>query len=335
VSEPLRGSGSPNERESALVMADKVSKLYPGHAGLFARPSLVHAVDSASLYIRKGETLGLVGESGSGKSTLGRLLLLLSEPTLGRVFFDGVDITDLRGAELRRLRRRMQLVFQDPYSSLDPRMTVRAIVGEGIAIFKLARNKAESEDRVAAALRDVGLGADLLDRYPHELSGGQRQRVGIARALAVGPELLVCDEPVSALDVSVQAQIANLLTDLQERLSLAMLFISHDLRVVQWMSHRVAVMYAGRIVEVGPAKEIAERPRHPYTKALYRAAAPGRALAVLPGEPPSALHPPRGCAFHPRCERFERGVCDVEPPPLAEASAGGVHKVACYRPEEG
>jgi oligopeptide transport system ATP-binding protein len=335
---PPRSERDARPRGGPLVQVEGLAKLYPVSRGPFRRSAFVRAVDGVTLYVRRGETLGLVGESGCGKSTLGRTILRLTEPTLGRILFDGLDLTRLRDAELRRVRRRMQIVFQDPFSSLDPRMTVREIVGEGVEVFRLARTRAEADARIAEVLAKVGLRDDTRDRYPHELSGGQRQRVGIARALAVGPEFLVCDEPVSALDVSVQAQILNLLSDLQDELSLSLLFISHDLRVVEHMAHRTAVMYLGRIVEMGPAADVAARRLHPYTRALF-AAVPsrddgGRALRVLPGEPPSALDPPPGCAFHPRCPRAEAGRCDVEVPALRELVGGSHHRVACWHPEE-
>jgi oligopeptide transport system ATP-binding protein len=321
------------------VQAQNLAKMYPLPGGILGKARFVQAVSGVSLYIRRGETLGLVGESGCGKSTLGRTLIRLVEPTLGRVLFDGKDITRLGARALRALRRRMQIVFQDPYGSLNPRMTVREIVGEGIAIHDLARSRQEADARVRAVLAKVGLGAELLGRYPHELSGGQRQRIGIARALAVEPDFIVCDEPVSALDVSVQAQVLNLLERLQDELGLSLLFISHDLRVVEYISHRVAVMYLGRVVEVAPAQSLAERRHHPYTRALFsatpQASADGERRIVLPGEPPSAVDPPPGCAFHPRCPRAEKGRCDVEMPPLVELVPGSHHRVACWHPEMG
>jgi oligopeptide transport system ATP-binding protein len=325
---------SDERRGRPLVVVEKLSKLYPVSGGVFGKARFVHAVDGVSLYIRRGETLGLVGESGSGKSTLGRSLIRLVEPTLGRMVFDGKDITRMPPGELRALRRRMQIVFQDPYSSLNPRMTVREIVGEGIAIHRLAKSRHEADEKVAAVLARVGLGADLLGRYPHELSGGQRQRVGIGRALAVEPDFVVCDEPVSALDVSVQAQVLNLLESIQDDLGTSLLFISHDLRVVEYISHRVAVMYLGRIVEVGPSAEVAQNRLHPYTRALF-GAVPSRGdggppPTLLQGEPPSAVEPPSGCAFHPRCPRFEKGKCDVESPQLVELVPGSHHRVACW-----
>jgi oligopeptide/dipeptide ABC transporter ATP-binding protein len=328
----------PTVRAAApLVQADRLSKLYPVPGGVFGKTRFVNAVDGVSFYVRRGETLGLVGESGCGKSTLARALIRLVEPTLGRVFFDGKDITRMPAPELRALRRRMQIIFQDPYASLNPRMTVRDIVGEGIAIHRLARNRKEAGERVAEVLSKVGLAGEMMGRYPHELSGGQRQRVGIARALAVDPEFIVCDEPVSALDVSVQAQVMNLLEALQDDLGLSLLFISHDLRVVEYASHRVAVMYLGRIVEVGPAEAVAQARYHPYTRALFGAMpsldADGKKRLLLQGEPPSALDPPPGCAFHPRCPRAEKGKCDVETPELEELIPGTHHRVACWHPE--
>lgn len=324
-----------------LVVVEKLSVLFPHQKGLFRAPTFVHAVDGVSLYIRPGETLGLVGESGCGKTTLGRAVLRLVEPTVGRIIFDGQDITGLSEQEVRPLRRRMQIVFQDPYSSLNPRMTVREIVGEGIAALRLAKTSREAEETVVEMLTKVGLGADVLDRYPHEFSGGQRQRIAIARALAVRPDFVVCDEPTSALDVSVQAQILNLLEKLQDELSVSYLFISHDLRVVAYTSHRIAVMYLGRIVEMGPAKDVSERRLHPYTHALFGALPKDgpkvgpreRPKRVLMGDPPSALDPPRGCVFHTRCPRVEKGRCDVETPELTEIVPGSHHRVACFHPE--
>jgi oligopeptide/dipeptide ABC transporter ATP-binding protein len=316
-----------------LVRCVGLRKEFPaGSEDLFGRKRLtVKAVDGVSLEIMSGETVGLVGESGSGKSTLGRLILKLLEPTAGRVFFDGRDLAALSRTELRQLRREMQLVFQDPYASLNPRMRVRAIVGEGLEIHKIARGRAK-EDRIRELLEMVGIGADALDRYPHEFSGGQRQRIGIARALAVGPRFLVLDEPVSALDVSIQAQIINLLQDLQERLHLTYLFIAHDLRVVEHISQRVAIMYLGKIAEIAGRDEIYAAPRHPYTRALLSAipaidTATRTERIKLPGEVPSPLNPPAGCGFHPRCP-YAQDVCTTAEPPLI-AGRGG-HAVACH-----
>jgi peptide/nickel transport system ATP-binding protein len=316
-----------------LVRVEGLVKEFPaGSAGFFGRARLtVKAVNGVTLDIYPGETLGLVGESGSGKSTLGRLVLRLIEPTAGRVMFDGRDLAALSRAELRALRQKMQLVFQDPYSSLNPRMRVKSIVGEGLEIHGLARGR-EKLERVAELLDLVGLEADAMNRYPHEFSGGQRQRIGIARALAVNPRFLVLDEPVSALDVSIQAQIVNLLQDLQERLSLTYLFIAHDLRVVEHISRRVAIMYLGKIVELADCDELFRNARHPYTRALLSAIPAidfdGQPERIkLPGEIPSALHPPPGCAFHPRCP-YAKDECKTIEPPL-ETGRGG-HAVSCH-----
>jgi oligopeptide transport system ATP-binding protein len=269
---------SPAKREAGgarprtLIATDRVSKYYPVQGGLLARKDrYVHAVDGVSLRVRRGETMGLVGESGCGKSTLGRLMLRLVDPTFGRVWFDGEDITHRSQGALRPLRRRMQIIFQDPYSSLNPRMTVREIIGEAIVIHRLAKTRADEEARIVQLLERVGLRGDAMDRYPHEFSGGQRQRIGIARALAVEPEFIVCDEPVSALDVSVQAQIVNLLQDLQEELGLTYLFIAHDLAVVEHISDFVLVMNQGKIVEAASAEAIYENPQHEYTRKLLSA----------------------------------------------------------------
>jgi oligopeptide transport system ATP-binding protein len=317
---------------AALVRVENLSKEFPaGSAGVFGKQLSLKAVQRVNLAISPGETLGLVGESGSGKSTLGRLILKLLEPTAGRVFFDGRDLATLGRSEMRTLRREMQLVFQDPYASLNPRMRVGSIVGEGIDIHKLARGK-EREARIAELLGMVGMGPEAIDRLPHEFSGGQRQRIGIARALAVNPRFLVLDEPVSALDVSIQAQIINLLQDLQEKLKLTYLFIAHDLRVVEHISNRVAIMYLGEIVEIATRDEIYLNPRHPYTRALLSAiptvdAAHKPERIKLPGEMPSPMNPPSGCSFHPRCP-YAKDVCRTVEPKL-ETGRGG-HAVACH-----
>jgi oligopeptide transport system ATP-binding protein len=326
------------ERATPLVRAERLSKVFSVRDGLLARPRLLRAVDDASLYVRRGETVGLVGESGSGKTTLGRTILRLVEPTVGRILFDDTEITHLSERELRPLRKRMQIIFQDPYSSLDPRMTVGDTVAEGIRIHELLRARSEIDARVESLLERVGLRADAMRRLPHEFSGGQRQRIGIARALATEPSFIVCDEPVSALDVSIQAQIVNLLLDLQEEYGLSYLFISHDLRIVEYVSQRVIVMYLGRIVESGPTPSLYERRLHPYTRALLSAVpVPDpkrrRLRVVLEGEPASPLHPPRGCVFHPRCPRIVRGTCDVEIPPLRELEQKSGHRVACWNPQ--
>ncbi|MBX3191517.1 MAG: ATP-binding cassette domain-containing protein [Labilithrix sp.] len=332
---PLPGD---KPRPRTLVATERVGKYFPVRTGFFSRSEkLLRAVDGVSLRVRRGETLGLVGESGCGKSTLGRLVLRLIEPTFGRVVYDGKDIVPLSAADLRPLRRKMQIIFQDPYSSLNPRMTVREIVGEAIQIHALAATKKDEEAMVEGLLRKVGLRPDVMGRYPHEFSGGQRQRIGIARALAVQPEFIVCDEPISALDVSIQAQIVNLLMDLQDELGVAFLFISHDLRVVRHISQRVAVMYLGRLVEQGTTEQVYGASLHPYTRALLGAVPvpdpeKKRLRIVVEGDAPSPIDPPAGCAFHPRCARALKGTCDKELPPLAEHTQGTGHKVACWNP---
>jgi oligopeptide/dipeptide ABC transporter ATP-binding protein len=293
---------------------------------------VLRAVDAVSFEIGAGETLGLVGESGCGKTTVGRLILRLLPATAGRIVFDGEDVTHLPERRLREFRRQVQVVFQDPYSSLNPRLTVRDIVGEPLRNFGATRRAAAT--RVAELLDTVGLPAAYMSRYPHAFSGGQRQRIGIARALALGPRLLVCDEAVSSLDVSVQAQILNLLADLQRELGLTLLFISHNLAVVRHVSHRVAVMYLGRLVELAPEPALFEHPRHPYTRALLAAvpeASPdAQPPAVLPGEIPSPFDPPAGCRFETRCPRAE-ARCRAAEPALTEERPG--HWVRCYFPE--
>ena len=327
------------QRRHALVYVQKLTKIYPISRGLLRKPKLLHALNGVSFYIRRRETFGLVGESGSGKSTLGRCILRLTEPTVGRVIFDGKDLTALAPAELRAMRQRMQIVFQDPYSSLDPNMTIREIVREGIEVFALAKSVSAGDEMVVKLLERVGLESSMMSRYPHELSGGQRQRIAIARALAVKPDFIVLDEPTAALDLSVQAQILNLLQDLQEDLGLAQLFISHDLRTVQYVSHRIGVMYLGKLVEVGPSNMVTRARLHPYTRALFGAMPqqPGekeskRLPVVVKGEPPSAIEPPDGCAFFARCPQAEEGRCDTEEPRLAELEPNSHHRVACWHP---
>lgn len=316
--------------DELLVVQDLV-KYFPVKSGVLSREvGRVHAVDGVSFSLRRGETLSLVGESGSGKTTAGRAILRLLEPTAGRVVFDGVDVTTIGSAPLRALRKRMQIIFQDPYSSLNPRMTVHNVLAEALAVHGLLP-RAKRRERIAELLDLVGLPPQAADRYPHEFSGGQRQRIGIARALAVEPDLIVADEPVSALDVSIQAQILNLLEELQQRLGLTYLFIGHNLSVVRHISDRVAVMYLGRIVEVGTAEDVFERPVHPYTRALLRAVPvpdPERRLERAPigGEVPSPIAPPPGCHFHPRCPDCEER-CKIVDPGLAEVSPG--HYAAC------
>lgn len=321
---------------SALVEARDLAKRFDLRRGLTRFRSarsgdVVQAVNGVSLTIRRGETLGLIGESGSGKSTLGRMLLGLIRPSAGSVNFDGIDLAAVDNKRLRRLRRRMQIIFQDPYASLNPRHSVEEIVGLGLRIHDRLPQR-EVRDRVVAMLERVGLSADHLSRYPHQFSGGQRQRIGIARALVVRPEFLVCDEPVSALDVSVQAQIVALLRELRRDLGLTWLFISHDLAVVAWLSDRIAVMYLGRIVECASTETIIRRPLHPYTRALLAAVPHADRLRHerprrLSGEPPSPFNPPSGCAFHPRCPEA-MPICRGEPPPLRELSPARF--VACH-----
>jgi oligopeptide transport system ATP-binding protein len=317
-----------------LLRVRNLVKNFPVRGGVFAEASeVVHAVDDVSFEIDAGETMGLVGESGCGKSTTGRCVLRLIEPTAGEIWFEGRNVTRLKGKALSMLRRNMQIIFQDPYASLNPRMAAGAIIGEALTIHKLAKTRAQFDDRVVELLQLVGLNADHLRRYPHEFSGGQRQRIGIARALAVSPRLIVCDEPVSALDVSIQAQIVNLLADLQEEFRLAYLFIAHDLAVVRHISTRVAVMYLGRIVELAPAEELYGNPRHPYTEALLSAVpmpdpTARRQRIRLEGEIPNPIHPPPGCCFHPRCPIRELPLCSSERPPLKQTTEG--HWLACH-----
>jgi oligopeptide/dipeptide ABC transporter ATP-binding protein len=325
---------------AALLEVRDLAKHFPLRDGVWRRltgrpPRVLRAVDGVSFAVAPGETLGLVGESGCGKTTTARLILRAIEPTAGRVFFEGEDLTALRSRDLLPFRRRAQIVFQDPYASLNPRMTVARIVGEPLRVHRIVAGAAV-DGRVRDLLEMVGLQAEHAARYPHELSGGQRQRVGIARALAVGPRLVVADEAVSALDVSVRAQILNLLLDLRERLRLAYLFVSHDLGVIRFLSHRVAVMYLGRLVEVAPTAELFRRPLHPYTQALLSAIPAigdgtvsmfDQPARILEGELPSALDLPAGCRFASRCpRRFDR--CRVEDPRLFEAEPG--HAVACH-----
>lgn len=337
---PKEGTPGPNDQERGrtLLATDRLTKYFRVQGGFFDRNSNpVRAVENISLRVRRGETMSLVGESGCGKSTLGRLILRLLDPSYGRIIYGGTDITKFSNAEMRPLRRKMQIIFQDPYSSLNPRMTVRQTLREPLDIHKLATSNSEAEAKLEALLKRVGLRPEMLDRFPHEFSGGQRQRIGIARALAVEPEFIVCDEPVSALDVSIQAQIVNLLMDLQDELGVAYLFISHDLRVVEHMSHRVSVMYLGQVVESATTELLYRRSMHPYTRALLSAvpsAEPGkkRLRILLEGDAPSPLDPPKGCAFNPRCPKAVAGKCDKDVPELEEKRPG--HKVACFFPEE-
>ena len=320
-----------------LLEVRDLRKHFPIRRGVFSRVSgAVRAVDGVDLSLRRGETLGLVGESGSGKTTLGRCILRLIEPTGGSIRFEGVDLLSLPPSDMRKMRREMQVIFQDPYGSLNPRMRVGSIVGEPLAIHRIARGR-EREDRVAELLRRVGLDPSAMRRYPHEFSGGQRQRIGIARALALRPKLIICDEPVSALDVSIQAQVVNLLMDLQEEFSLTYLFIAHDLSVVEHISDRVAVMYLGKIVEVAEAGALYRDPKHPYTRALLSAIPvpePGNRTGRihLKGDLPSPAAPPPGCAFHPRCPVAVEACSRVEPPLL---DLGGGHLASCLLVQPG
>ncbi|MBW1711865.1 MAG: ABC transporter ATP-binding protein [Deltaproteobacteria bacterium] len=308
-----------------------LKKYFPVATGWGRAAKFLKAVDDVSLRIDQGQTLGLVGESGSGKSTVGNLILRLLEPDEGRILFRGQDLTTLKGAGLRQIRRKLQMVFQDPQSSLDPRMTIKKIVGYPLELNRLAQGQ-EALERIIKILGEVGLGQEHLYRYPHEFSGGQRQRIGIARSLVTGPEFIVFDEPTSALDVSVQAQILNLIVDLQKKHGYTYLFISHDLPVVRHVSHQVAVMYLGHLVETAPKKVLFAGPWHPYTQALM-ASAPKpdpfnrRNLAVITGDAPSPVNVPPGCHFHPRCPKA-RPICSQDPPPHLEVEPG--HTVSCH-----
>ena len=326
------------ERQSdVLVRVDNLKVHFPITQGIVFQRQVgaVRAVDGLSFDIRKGETLGLVGESGCGKSTTGRGILQLYRPTSGDVYFEGQNLVHLKGEKLRQMRRRMQMIFQDPYASLNPRMTVGNIVGEPLEVHGIASGK-ELKERVAELLEIVGLNAYFINRYPHEFSGGQRQRIGVARALAVHPDFIVCDEPISALDVSIQAQIINLLEDLQAQFNLTYLFIAHDLSVVRHISDRVAVMYLGKIVELTDRKSLYANPLHPYTQALLSAVPipdpeveEKRQRIILAGDVPDPSHPPTGCNFQTRCPVMIPGKCDVDDPEFMDI--GGEHWVACFR----
>ena len=322
------GSGGDN-----LVEVEHLTKHFAVKQGVFARgKAVVHAVEDVTFNVRRGETLGIVGESGCGKSTTARLILRLLDLTGGTVRFDGRDISKLSQGQLRPLRREMQMIFQDPYSSLNPRKTVGQIIEAPFKIHGVRGGRM----RVQELLETVGLSPEHYNRYPHEFSGGQRQRIGVARALALSPKLIVCDEPVSALDVSIQAQVLNLLRSLQSEFNLTYVFISHDLSVIRQIADRIAVMYLGRVVEIGDSESIYEHPKHPYTGALLsavpRAGTGGRERIVLTGDVPSPIDPPQACIFHTRCPRFHAGHCDVEAPPLRELAPS--QSAACHYPLE-
>ncbi len=330
---------SPTATGEVLVDVKNIKMYFPVSSGMLFQRSTAYikAVDDISFAVHRGETLGLVGESGCGKTTTGRCILQLYRPTAGQIFFEGQELTKLSSRQLRSMRRRMQVIFQDPYSSLNPRMTAGNIIGEPLVVHRMVSNKAEYREKVADLLQNVGLNPYMADRFPHEFSGGQRQRIGVARALSVSPNFIVADEPVSALDVSIQAQIINLLEDLQERFNLTYLFIAHDLSVVRHISDRVGVMYLGHIVELAGRNDIYRDPAHPYTKALLSAvpipdpiADSKRERVLLTGEVPSPLNPPSGCVFHPRCP-VATDECSQVLPELRQVRPD--HWAACIRTE--
>jgi len=328
---------SPNGKQD-LVVVENLVKYFPVRGGILQRvQAWVQAVDDVSFTIREGETLGLVGESGCGKTTTGRCILQLERPTSGQVIFEGQDLTTLQGEPLRQTRNKMQMIFQDPYASLNPRMTIREIVGEPLDVFNLARGK-EKAERVEYLLKVVGLNPFFASRFPHEFSGGQRQRIGIARALALNPSFIVCDEPISALDVSIQAQVVNLLEDLQKELGLTYLFIAHDLSMVRHIADRVAVMYLGKIMELADQQELYNNPLHPYTQALLSAVPvpdpvveEKRQRVILTGDVPSPANPPKGCPFNTRCPLAQE-VCRTQDPEWRQLRPD--HWVYCHRADE-
>ena len=337
MTEAAQSGNGASRPDDILVEVRNLQMHFPVTAGIVFQRAVAHikAVDDVSFFVRRGETLGLVGESGCGKTTTGRCILQLYKPTGGQVLFDGQELTGMSTRQMRVMRRRMQVIFQDPYSSLNPRMTAGNIIGEPLIVHGLVNSKEEYRDRVAELLQNVGLNPYMADRFPHEFSGGQRQRIGVARALSVDPSFIVCDEPVSALDVSIQAQIVNLLEDLQEQFDLTYLFIAHDLSVVRHISNRVAVMYLGHIVEVADRNEIYANPMHPYTRALLSAVPipdpvidAQRERILLSGEVPSPLNPPSGCVFHPRCP-IAVDACSNVTPELREVEPE--HWAACIQ----
>ena len=333
---PASGSG-----DDTIVRISDVRMYFPVTSGIIFQRKVadVKAVDGVEFAIRRGETLGLVGESGCGKTTLGRVILMLYKPTSGEIIFEGRDLARMKAGDIRRMRRRMQMIFQDPYASLNPRMSIGSIIAEPIVIHGLAKNRTERRERVQELMRTVGLNPYYANRYPHEFSGGQRQRIGIARALAVQPTFIVADEPVSALDVSIQAQIINLLEELQDSFGLTYLFIAHDLSVVRHISDRVAVMYLGKLMELTDRRELYENPLHPYTKALMSAVPipdpaveAQRERIILTGDVPSPLNPPAGCVFHTRCPIAEQDAgCYDRLPEWRRVGGGDEHWVACHR----
>ncbi len=330
------GNGNKNGNKDVLLNVQDLKMHFPITRGIIFQRQVgaIKAVDGLDFTLYKGETLGLVGESGCGKSTTGRAILQLYRPTAGHVVFEGKDLTITKGEELRKMRKRMQMIFQDPYASLNPRMTVGSIIGEPLEVHGIGSSKKDRQERVQALLKTVGLNPVFVNRYPHEFSGGQRQRIGIARALAVNPAFVVCDEPISALDVSIQAQIINLLEDLQDELGLTYLFIAHDLSVVRHISDRIAVMYLGKIVELADRDELYENPKHPYTQALLSAVPipdpeieSRRQRIILEGDVPSPANPPKGCHFCTRCPRV-MDICRENEPPFKDY--GGGHYAACF-----
>ncbi len=337
VEQKERTQTQTTSQDDVLVSVQDLQMYFPVRSGIIFQKKVadIKAVDGVSFDIRRGETLGLVGESGCGKTTTGRCILQLYKPTSGQVLFEGHDLTTLKGSQLRRFRRRMQMIFQDPYSSLDPRQNAGSIIGEPLIVHKMTNSRGEYREQVAELLSVVGLNPSMSNRFPHEFSGGQRQRIGVARALAVRPSLIVCDEPVSALDVSIQAQVINLLEDLQEQFNLTYLFIAHDLSVVRHISDRIAVMYLGKIMELADRTELYENPLHPYTKALLSAVPipdpvieSQRERIILTGDVPSPLRPPPGCVFHTRCP-IAIDECSQVVPELR--NVGNEHWVSCIR----